>query len=1633
MLSELNKTHYQSIINKLLSLLILIFISSCGNNGCIEADDYGEYENQLLTIYASTANNACKFDPTKLANNTSAQGAGMINCLSNDNYVVSPTQTFKGCDRIQTYADKLGCFEACYQKCQQNLMKDSLNLEPRWIATNSVSSGNTPTITLFPDTEVLIKAVGTVNLGNEIYSAYIPADSRNYRYDTIRLETTASGVYNNYFIDLLENSSSLIKFYGSWTDTRDDSPDIASTRTIGPGSSSLTAPSLGVSEDTSGNNIVNGIKRVLAYIIPHPPGYFLDPNCKGAIASGSPNKESTCTKGVPLLPDPRVWRCTYGSGIASLSAICGNSNVAGETYLNFYPNSLLSADQINNTFFVSNSSKSEDLGKYGGFIRWTDDLLKNTNYDPFSASSVSCDSNGNCSNLENINDQINGRMIGDISSGNLVIKNNLNIAKRAYFKSLAPSGPCTTGYNLSVQNQDPRSPNHNITQNIPITSSWSSEFIDFETFGEISISRNSTTNSTGVNCGRFIAVKFLPLHDIKITNSGFVKFSNSRASGSCNISARIINTSSKDPEYYEYATATDDPLNNLNVPGSSLPTNMNWSSEVFIRKNQTIRFSPNSWNGNFATPTGTAQCGIGMMMYITPRPAVLCTGIGYDLVENPRCILDTDSTGKIIGCKPESVDCEDSSRSYYCPKSSGCQNKMMNCVDGSETTAKTGCTASATEKIGSCTYSTDITAAICTACSNTYLVNATKEIPKYKISNVEMCYDLENYSGRVSSITLNDNKIPDNMSSKGLKFLSNFNGYYGSFYPAGETKETPQSSNKIYQVKNAIIPNVNGRLIISYLDGNSFKLTETATSNNSGALNFSIGTSLTFKNGEWMEIKLCSDSGTNCYSNNPTQVPDQLPVVIHDTPSNDLSRQTANYSQGNYKFDLDGLLYRYKQKDANKDCRLNGVTTDVNSQFYCHTEQSRTSNDLNALSESAKTTRNNMIEKLRLSFKIKDPEGTNCYLLGIPADKAGLAYNGITPPFDGILIDNPESDNSGNREDYCIKASFANNGSCSKKYICVSPYTNNTGKYDVLVRVKSNVNNNISKIIGSIIDPFVKIFDGYRIGNTEYVGETERLYKAIIADPVYKLVTKMSLVIMISFYGIGYLMGITELSQSEIFNRYFKIAVIYLFTSEQGWSAFKILVINLFKNGTDFLAFSLVSNFDNSPEILSAVANSDFSNKSLLFRSADRVINIAFSDTVGKKISSFLFSGFFGWAYIVIFYMSIIKYVFAISNALMLYITAKFFMSILFITGPIFIIFILFNQTKSIFDKWLKYMISFSFQQIMITSILAFFSLLIYEIIKLTLSFKICWEEIWVINFGVVRFSLLSFWTIANVPKSVYVQAGGYSSGISQSVPTLFSILFIWIISKLMTQMIFYMDSLATALGGGLQASTLAQGLKSAARKVRKQTQEFAKNKIKGGLKRAGLDNAISRMDNYLFSSGDEAKKDRAKENAQKTKNDMMKNQIGKAGDEAVRDHKIKNAGELAKMSESQRNERLKEVRNEAMKAKGSEFGLKEKELSKLIDKKEDFKMTSDNALVNAAKFADHMINKKEALTEKSVDSSMSKSEMKEAIKEMSKDQRAEFIDNLRNNPNANPNEAKHADELEKYANKRNQKDDEKN
>jgi hypothetical protein len=248
--------------------------------------------------------------------------------------------------------------------------------------------------------------------------------------------------------------------------------------------------------------------------------------------------------------------------------------------------------------------------------------------------------------------------------------------------------------------------------------------------------------------------------------------------------------------------------------------------------------------------------------------------------------------------------------------------------------------------------------------------------------------------------------------------------------------------------------------------------------------------------------------------------------------------------------------------------------------------------------------------------------------------------------------------------------------------------------------------------------------------------------------------------------------------------------------------------------------------------------------------------------------------------------------------------------------------------------------------------------MMMYEIIKNALGYKVCWDEVWTINI-IIRISLMSFWTIPNVPPLFDSHADYGSAGRGEGVPSFFSILFIWIMAKLMQEFITFMSNVAADIGGSMSATGLAQTAMQSVSKLKGDGAKWIRNtraykKVSDG---------VSRVDQKLFDSGKFATQARREKKLQ-DKNDLKnKNAMVKSGRSAVNEYKKNHGAELSKMSKEKQQKTLNNERDKAMNAMGKKLGLNDKERERLMNDK-GVKYRGDNLVGYMAKAAKQKYNK---------------------------------------------------------------------
>ena len=411
---------YKSALGKLLLLFLLLFsYSSCTDQGCIEADDFGEYEQQVLFVKANGVAESCDYDSTKTLDDA-MQGSGLKRCLVSGSVSIDDgngsVQSSTGCAGFANIYIQNLCVQDCRSKCINNRGSNSSSAEPDWVSTSKKESGKNIGVTLTPGAEIYIRAIGTVVLSG-VKSEFVFTKSKDYG------AQSRNNDFNPLFLDVNKGDIKDIKFSGQW---RADTSDTTGASDYGGDINSNT-----LSEK---HKTINGAKRLAAYVIPHPDGYKFDVTATSELSG---------TKGTPLFVDTRLWKCDYNGNDKKQSSCYSLPYDDASGYPNTTPSIAMSL------YDITTSAKADNLGSIGGMIRWDDDGLKPLNSDPLS--DVLC--NPSCNQDMSPTDGTYG-LIGDLSASDATITNNKKYPVRVLFKNLSGSGDCNLSLGMNIKDGD---------------------------------------------------------------------------------------------------------------------------------------------------------------------------------------------------------------------------------------------------------------------------------------------------------------------------------------------------------------------------------------------------------------------------------------------------------------------------------------------------------------------------------------------------------------------------------------------------------------------------------------------------------------------------------------------------------------------------------------------------------------------------------------------------------------------------------------------------------------------------------------------------------------------------------------------------------------------------------------------------------------------------------------------------------------------------------------------------------------------------------------------------------------------------------------------------------------------------
>ena len=1401
---------------------VLVFLISCGEYECIEENDFGDYE--IASISVDSTKTACnEEDIQKLKKGkeigiqTSSGRNCPLNCsdlptllsLFKENSQKTPKPenfTYKDCE-FKLNDNSRTNIERTYATCTTEVIKNCKNSnEPDWI---SISNDN---ITIKQGSKFSVEAAGIMYL--KTADTKIISFSSNSEEKGIQYKPTG----NDDEIFFL-NRAELFNLSPETKIDRSTTTDLIPT-------------------------INEFLRRGVIILKSLPDGGFIDYNGK--------------YKGPSIEPNFSAWKCQNNSTNGHINDINSTTNYECNTDYSRTPiNDYLSE---NNELYGMENTFEKTLG---GSVVPTYNVSDNgttsvplinyiTPQVPFS--DISCaleDNNVVCRMSDNTIVGVNSGDLSNDTSITTVLKNDFLLSSAGLRKKFlyptavafkvvggASSNSSNNKCTISINNTKTEIPadggwhlakdknnngkkiilnknNHNA-----LSSKNKKVDIDNSKLYDVSIAfeQNETwqdKHGNNIRCGDGVVAFFMPQNEILINKSGFVSFKNllsktdlnnlCQQSYSCvvdnsyRISLSVIN-----PMYFDW---NEDIINNnfyenIGNGGNFQPkvetfninfANGNWSNEIFVRKGQILRFDESNWydidesEGTIKNKVFNISDGVyknlshGLMLKIEERPALFCSK-GHS--SEGDIVIGFDSEGKTIKGTSNIIQC------YDLENYKGAFRNLFK-GDTKNDVAQYGDLSVNSYNLGARKLNNIFDNGTYGNLSNLiYYENNNFKEPYYSDSPLPVS------SGKYLSFLYINNENFE-ISEGNFKNLlttgkSKFGKYEIKFSPAiyytdgqqmsvalAQSEKDIEAEKAIMLVKYNEQGNIDTDNDLYHFDSNG-KMTPNDDSLNDGVVEINgkgIFNGHDFSNGDYKIFFKIIDKPETCDGENGVEITTPKLCKCANENENTIARLCSNISCGS-------LEIKQINSDQTTTCSRNIYANNSGSYTVNVKANYNTGDPDSVLSNMTEGTISNFINPI-LSLV----DGTNV-LLELDADGKKIPCNSEKEDDCRIFFDYKyKSIYNLKSGDKCNK--YKNNGFSSGNEVCF----------------KKCENNGVS----------CKMFN-------DGGGFLENFYKAVISDKSYKMIVKTCFALMFSFYGLYFLLGMAEFTQEDLIKKAIKISFIYLMISENGWEFYNRFFVKFFKEGIDYLTFSIAASFSNNGSINEAIMQNKLYDKSILFNDINTSLRMFTSDKFTSRIWAMLFADITGPIYIFLSFWAALLILISILVALTLYMTAQFFVSFLLAFGPIFFVLLIFEKTKGMFDKWISNLISFSLEQIFLITCISLFNSLIYNLFKTVFYYRVCWDYVWQIELFGKKIGLLKSWVMSK-----------------NDLPGLFQILLIFLLAYLTKQFVQFMADLGAKLGGGdLNSSGMTKDITDTISSTADAFKKSVKSAVKKGTITAG-------------------------------------------------------------------------------------------------------------------------------------------------------------------------------------------------
>lgn len=263
-------------------------------------------------------------------------------------------------------------------------------------------------------------------------------------------------------------------------------------------------------------------------------------------------------------------------------------------------------------------------------------------------------------------------------------------------------------------------------------------------------------------------------------------------------------------------------------------------------------------------------------------------------------------------------------------------------------------------------------------------------------------------------------------------------------------------------------------------------------------------------------------------------------------------------------------------------------------------------------------------------------------------------------------------------------------------------YDDNNGQYRVVIK------SGVSDTRPDPLEFLTNLIKNELFGDANHQGLVRAVYENIIKTPGYRITISALLTLYVMFTAFSFLIGNANFTHTELIIRLLKVSIVStMLSSVSSWQFFH-----------DYLFVYFVEGVEQILQIIKEIGNTGPGSSSL--------IGLMIAPQTMAKLSSLLFVDPLGFIYIFLFLIALYFIFMMIFKATIIYLTALITIGMIITMAPIFICFMLFGITRSLFENWLKQLISYAIQPIILFTGIAFISMIVRSEVYSSLGFAVC-------------------------------------------------------------------------------------------------------------------------------------------------------------------------------------------------------------------------------------------------------------------------------------------------------------------